>query len=85
MNNDLDVCPELLDDEPTILEDFLEFKALSSDAIEYYVNLKRGEISEVVQCLNEEGELLKSRCMVVMKNGRTYNIHESYEKVMELV
>lgn len=83
MNNDIDDFP--VDDEPTILEDFLEFKALTSDAIEYYVNLKREEISEVIQCLNEERDLLKNRCMVVMKNGRTYDIHESYEKVMELI
>lgn len=84
MDNDIDDFP--IDDEPTIIGDFLEFKTLTpKDAIEYYVNLKREEISEVNQVVTEHGEISKSRCVVVMKNGRIYNILESYEKVMELV
>lgn len=86
MDNNIEDFP--VDDESTTLEDFLEFKASNHSSVQtsdYFVNLKREEISEVLQFVDCNGILIKDKCIVVMKNGRVYHIYESYENVMKLV
>ena len=49
------------------------------------MNLKRIEISEVLQVVDADGKLVEDKCDIVMKNGRKYTVLESYAKVMTLV
>ena len=86
-----------VDESPDLIADFLEFKTseievktklngdLHGQVIERYVNLKRTEISEVLQVVDDNGKLVEDKCEIVMKNGRKYTVLESYAKVMTLV
>ena len=86
-----------VDESPDLIADFLEFKSfeievnsrpngdLYGQVIKRYVNLKRTEISEVLQVVDADGKLVEDKCDIVMKNGRKYTVLESYAKVMTLV
>ena len=88
---------EFIEESPDLIADFLEFKSfeievnsrpngdLHAQVIKRYVNLKRTEISEVLQVVDADGKLVEDKCDIVMKNGRKYTVLESYAKVMTLV
>ena len=73
---------EFIEESPDLISDFLEFKSfeievnsrpngdLRGQVIERYVNLKRTEISEVLQVVDDDGKLVEDKCEIVMKNGR---------------
>lgn len=70
-----------------ILYDWLEFKcceyAQQTDDNWHYVNLRRNEISEVLQF--DKREHKRDECEIIMKNGNAYVVQCPYDDVMKMV
>jgi len=72
----------MINEEYNVYQDWLEFKCddLGEEEELTFVNLKRSEISEVVQCTDTD-----KWTRIFMKNGNEYLVHMQYNKVMEIV